>query len=58
VAAFGLAVHDGHVRAALIVTIPYRCVLTLLAMRAWGRGRVVLIGDAIHPMTPDLAQGR
>jgi len=25
--------------------------------RAWGRGRVALIGDAIHPMTPDLAQG-
>ena len=25
--------------------------------RTWGRGRVVLIGDAIHPMTPDLAQG-
>ncbi|HME67927.1 MAG TPA: FAD-dependent monooxygenase, partial [Streptosporangiaceae bacterium] len=25
--------------------------------RTWGRGRVVLVGDAIHPMTPDLAQG-
>ena len=25
--------------------------------RAWSRGRVALIGDAIHPMTPDLAQG-
>ena len=25
--------------------------------RTWGRGRVVLLGDAIHPMTPDLAQG-
>jgi 2-polyprenyl-6-methoxyphenol hydroxylase-like FAD-dependent oxidoreductase len=25
--------------------------------RTWGRGRVALIGDAIHPMTPDLAQG-
>jgi 2-polyprenyl-6-methoxyphenol hydroxylase-like FAD-dependent oxidoreductase len=25
--------------------------------RAWGRGRVALVGDAIHPMTPDLAQG-
>ena len=23
----------------------------------WGRGRVTLLGDAIHPMTPDLSQG-
>jgi 2-polyprenyl-6-methoxyphenol hydroxylase-like FAD-dependent oxidoreductase len=25
--------------------------------RTWTQGRVALIGDAIHPMTPDLAQG-
>jgi 2-polyprenyl-6-methoxyphenol hydroxylase-like FAD-dependent oxidoreductase len=25
--------------------------------RTWVRGRVALVGDAIHPMTPDLAQG-
>ena len=25
--------------------------------RTWGRGRAILLGDAIHPMTPDLAQG-
>jgi 2-polyprenyl-6-methoxyphenol hydroxylase-like FAD-dependent oxidoreductase len=25
--------------------------------RTWVRGRVALLGDAIHPMTPDLAQG-
>jgi 2-polyprenyl-6-methoxyphenol hydroxylase-like FAD-dependent oxidoreductase len=25
--------------------------------RTWVRGQVTLIGDAIHPMTPDLAQG-
>ena len=23
----------------------------------WGRGRVTLLGDAVHPATPDLAQG-
>jgi 2-polyprenyl-6-methoxyphenol hydroxylase-like FAD-dependent oxidoreductase len=25
--------------------------------RRWSRGSVVLVGDAIHPMTPDLGQG-
>lgn len=25
--------------------------------RGWGRGRVVLLGDAIHPTTPSLVQG-
>ena len=25
--------------------------------RTWSQGRVALVGDAIHPMTPDLAQG-
>ena len=25
--------------------------------RTWARGRVALVGDAVHPMTPDLAQG-
>jgi 2-polyprenyl-6-methoxyphenol hydroxylase-like FAD-dependent oxidoreductase len=26
-------------------------------LEVWGRGRVTLLGDAIHPITPDLAQG-
>jgi 2-polyprenyl-6-methoxyphenol hydroxylase-like FAD-dependent oxidoreductase len=27
------------------------------AIETWGRGRVALLGDAIHPMSPDLTQG-
>ena len=27
------------------------------ARRVWGVGRVSLLGDAIHAMTPDLGQG-
>ena len=32
-------------------------ILTREPMPAWGRGRVVLLGDACHPMTPWMAQG-
>jgi len=32
-------------------------VIDLPARRVWGAGRVSLLGDAIHAMTPDLGQG-
>ena len=37
--------------------IVYRPLEWLLAPRPWGRGRVVLIGDAAHATTPHLASG-
>ena len=37
--------------------IVYRPIEWLLAPRPWGRGRVVLIGDAAHATTPHLASG-
>lgn len=32
-------------------------ILRMSPTRRWGRGRITLLGDAIHAMTPDVAQG-
>jgi 2-polyprenyl-6-methoxyphenol hydroxylase-like FAD-dependent oxidoreductase len=37
--------------------VDYRPLETLLVPRPWYQGRVVLIGDAAHAMTPHLASG-
>lgn len=49
----------GEVRAGLGAhsRIVYRPFFTLLLPRPWHRGRVVLIGDAVHATTPHLASG-
>jgi 2-polyprenyl-6-methoxyphenol hydroxylase-like FAD-dependent oxidoreductase len=49
------------IRAVIEATRPESTVRTDIYDRwpttAWTRGRVALLGDAIHPMTPDLGQG-
>ncbi len=48
-------IRDNHLdRAAEIVLRPEEY---LIAPRPWHRGRVVLLGDAVHAVTPVLAQG-
>jgi 2-polyprenyl-6-methoxyphenol hydroxylase-like FAD-dependent oxidoreductase len=37
--------------------VDYRPLETILVSRPWYRGRVVLVGDAAHSMTPHLASG-
>lgn len=46
----------------LIEETPPHCILTTAAFdreptRTWGKGRLTLLGDAIHPTTPNLGQG-
>jgi 2-polyprenyl-6-methoxyphenol hydroxylase-like FAD-dependent oxidoreductase len=48
------AVHDRLNQSSLIV---YRPLEALLLPRPWYKGRVVLIGDAVHATTPHLAAG-
>lgn len=48
--------------AALVESTPAESIQRLDILdrppsRAWGRGRVTLLGDAIHPTTPNLGQG-
>ena len=51
----------GPVRALIEATDPAAIVATDIyereALRSWGHGRVVVLGDAAHPSTPNLGQG-
>ena len=54
VAEIRVAIEDGRIGAERIV---YRPLFGLMTPAPWHRGRVVLLGDAVHATTPHLASG-
>jgi 2-polyprenyl-6-methoxyphenol hydroxylase-like FAD-dependent oxidoreductase len=48
--------HRGDIHEALVSVVPAE-LIHLEPLARWSDGRVTLLGDACHPMTPYMAQG-
>ena len=61
VAALRAAYADFHPEVRMVLDAAPEChkwaILERAPLATWSRGRIVLIGDAAHPMTPYMAQG-